>query len=524
MKQKTLEYKVLKHILASTEAVIRAQTARINDRFFTYREEGDDKCYTKLIFILADSYYTRSGGLILTDLEFERQVRNSDKITKRELPRLMHVWEEIKVEDHDDNEIHTLLELLKERALIRMFRDMVQKGHTAIEEVGLDGATDMMGQYLDEINEIKGEGAITQTSLDLKESAEYFEREVARRRAAGEDEGIMTGLGELDHTTQGMRPGQMGVVVSRSSGGKSLFLMGAGAHAYHCQGKSVVYFSVEMEVWQCFLRHLSWLTKTNHKLLKSLKFSEDDQKNIMTILSPLSEGEDDSSPYFIYDYFAREPTAEYVERRLRQITRERGRPHLVIVDYVGRMSTAKSAKNAKMWERAGEAGVELLRIAGTLGLAMWTAAQQNRPSISEQRKSKERIAMDQDMVAGAHQLTADATYVIGINSNREDMTMVIEPIKIREGGWFTPFICKVNPDFNEVTQFDPEGLREWREMAGYPTRTVNTEAEATSGHRTKLTRQADGGVKADLRMTEHSFGEEDLVFEIPETWETIGDI
>jgi len=128
--------------------------------------------------------------------------------------------------------------------------------------------------------------------------------------------------------------------------------------------------------------------------------------------------------------------------------------------------------------------------------------------------------MDQDMVAGAHQLVSDAPYVIGIDSNREDMSMIVEPIKIREGGWFTPFRCMVNPNYNQIAQLDEEALKEWRQLSGYPVRAVSTESEAVSGSKPRLDK-IDGGVKAEYNLNEHVFTEEDLMFEVPEAWNDV---
>lgn len=529
MDQEQLELLILKHVTTESNAMIASETMRVRPEWFVHKLEADETSFTRMLYQLAQEYYRESNGQLLSQFNLGEKLVKHDKSTtvKR---KMLNLFNEVDSQDYNPNDLHLLLSTFKERAMVRMYGDMTGEAHTILSEKGLSAARDHVRKQLDEMDELEQECFTETAEVNMADSLEYFESEVERRRLAGDDEGIMCGMPEIDNVTQGWRAGQYIVVVARSSGGKSIVLMNWSARA-HLQGKKVLYFSLEMPVWQCYLRHLSWLCcpeaeQTNnltHKNLKGLKFTAEDQKVIGEKLSELGGG-----AYFIYSDITADPTPQAIERKLRMVTREHGKPDLIVVDYIGKMTTKNVAKGAKIWERSAEAGIELDNLAKKYQIPVLTAAQLSKTSITEHRKQKKEgkssiVDMDQDMVAGSHTLVSDASFIFGFDSIREEQKMVFFSIKMREGGWLVPFPCKVRPEYNHVEQMPEDLILEFRSANGLftgqasPDRT-NENEENLYAPAPYVEEKDTGEIEVGAPGGKRIFEAADLTFDAPLDW------
>lgn len=529
MDQEQLELLILKHVTTESNAMIAAETMRVQPDWFVHKLEADETSFTRMLYQLSQEYYRESNGQLLSQFNLgEKLVKHDKSATVKR--KMLNLFSEVESQDYNPNDLHLLLATFKERAMIRRYGEMTGKAHEILAEKGLAAARDHFRKQLDEMDEMEQEWFTDTAEVNIADSVDYFESEVSRRRLMGEDEGIMCGMSEIDNVTQGWRPGQYIVVVARSSGGKSIVLMNWGAHA-HLKGKNVLYFSLEMPVWQCYLRHLSWLCcpapdETNsltHKNLKGLKFDDAEKEEIIEKLRGVAGG-----AYFIYSDITADPTAEAIERKLRMVTREHGKPDLIVVDYVGKMTSKNAARGSKIWERSAEAGIELDRLAKKYQISLITAAQLSKSSITEHRKQKKEgkssiVDMDQDMVSGSHSLVSDASYIFGFDSIREEQRMVFFSIKMREGGWLVPFPCQVRPEYNYVEQADAEGILTFRSANGLytghasPDRT--TAAEESQYAPTPYCEEKDSGeIEVGAPGGKRIFAPDDLTFDAPVDW------
>lgn len=525
MEQGKLEKEFLCQLLSSSEAMIRAQSANVSSEWFTYAEENEDRSYTQVLFLLAEEYFKESDGLLLTLKNLgEKAAKHGLKESVKR--KLFALFGEVKEIDTDENDFHLLLTELKERLMMRMYGSAITKAHETMTESGVVDARTILREHLDRMDEVDNEGYLGITEINIAESSEFFKEEIKRKREMGDDEGIFCGMHEIDDITQGWRPGQFVVTVARSSGGKSILLLNWSAHAHLAQGKNVLYFSLEMPAWQCYLRHLSYLTRPSneaiedgitHKQLKSAKITDAQIDGIADKLQKLSGG-----AYFLYADIMAEPTAAAIERKIRMVTREMGRPDLIVVDYVGKMTSNDVRRNAALWERSAHAGVELDRIAKKYQIAILTAAQLSKSSIGEHRKQKQEgksalVSMDQDMVAGSHQLVSDASYVFGFDSNREASTMTFFSLKMREGGWLVPFQAKVKPEYNYICDPTHAEILDFRETNGLFTGLASPDAAAAGANsdysaEPYVKRNDDNTITVGAPGGKQDFTEDDLIF------------
>ncbi|MBS1722409.1 MAG: AAA family ATPase [Armatimonadetes bacterium] len=484
MEQERLEKEFLCQVFTTSDAMIRAEAAKVAADWFVFAEENEERSYTSLLFELGQEYFRQSDGLLITLKNLGEKLAKhgtGDRVKRK----LLALFGEIKELDSDPNDFHMLLEELKERVMMRLYGSALTQAHETMTSEGVVAARTVLRGQLDKMDELDNEGYVGVTEINVAESSDYFETEIKRRRAAGDDEGIMCGMREIDDITQGFRPGQFVVTVARSSGGKSILLLNWSAHAHLTQKQNVLYFSLEMPAWQCYLRHISYLARpkdgfsndgVTHKQLKSTKITDEQIEGIKKKLQALSGG-----AYFVYADIMAEPTAAAIERKIRLVTRELGRPDVIVVDYVGKMTSADVRKHAALWERSAQAGIEIDRIAKKYQIVALTAAQLSKSSIGEQRRQKQEgksalVSMDQDMVAGAHQLVADASYVFGFDSNREASTMTFFSMKMREGGWLVPFQATVRPEHNFIQDPTENEVLEFRQNNGLYTGLASPDA------------------------------------------------
>jgi replicative DNA helicase len=525
MEQGRLEKEFLCHLLSNSEAMIRAQSANISADWFTFSEENEERSYTQVLFKLFEEYFEESDGLLLTLKNLgEKAAKHGLKENVKR--KLLTLFGEITEIESDENDFHMILTELKERLMIRMYGGAITQAHAAMVETGVSDARTVLREQLDKMDEIENEGYSGVTEINVADSSDFFQTEIKRKRELGDDEGIFCGLSEIDEITQGWRPGQFVVTVARSSGGKSILLLNWSAHAHLAQGKNVLYFSLEMPAWQCYLRHLSYLTRPTHesssdgithKQLKSAKITDVQIDGIADKLKELSGG-----AYFLYADIMAEPTASAIERKIRMVTREMGRPDLIVVDYVGKMSSNDVRRNAALWERSAHAGVELDRIAKKYQIAVLTAAQLSKSSIGEHRKQKQDgksglVSMDQDMVAGSHQLVSDASYVFGFDSNREASTMTFFSLKMREGGWLVPFQTRVKSEYNYIQDPTKAEILDFRETNGLFTGLASPDAAAAGENsdyspEPYVKRNDDNTITVGAPGGKQDFTEEDLIF------------
>jgi hypothetical protein len=220
-------------------------------------------------------------------------------------------------------------------------------------------------------------------------------------------------------------------------------------HAHQVCKKKVMYFSFEMSAKLCKLRHAALIGEVSFDKLKGLYMQSPDRKALDESFLQIKDG-----PYFEYFVSTEDPTPEFVEQKIRETASIKGMPDLVVVDYIGNMTTRSTSKTAKHWEKNGDAAEGLFKIAKRYNIAVLTAQQINRESIKENRKNKESgkaSAYYQDAASGDQRLMHLAYYVIGMEPNREDNICWYHPVKMRDA-WFTPFAAKWIPEYNKVEE------------------------------------------------------------------------
>jgi len=139
--------------------------------------------------------------------------------------------------------------------------------------------------------------------------------------------GIETGFVELDNMTSGLQPGELVVVASRPSLGKTALALNIAAHAAIKHHKTVGLFSLEMSKESLVIRLLCSEAETDsHKLRSGFSRSREDWNKLTRALGRLGD-----APLLIEDTPAL--SIMQIRARARRLKMEKGLD-LVIVDYL----------------------------------------------------------------------------------------------------------------------------------------------------------------------------------------------
>ncbi len=447
--QQETEYLVLAHIIKNKKAIDKLNSRKIFDDHFIYIEEGEKSSYTKALYKLALNYHKESGGSLLSFYVLESKLVEKNASAKVK-GNFFNLWEEINSISIDENDLYELLSHLKHRRSLRLLSKMFSEGHSQLQESGLDGALESILQNIEEIQSEKSEIGADRHNFNVNESGEYFHEEYNKRIDHPElFKGINCGISNIDSKTFGWLPGQIIVFMAPSSGGKSVMLLNSAMHANKECNKNVLYMSFEMNSWLCLLRHISLSFEIPYSALKDNAVAPDEMR---TILDGLNASKDKA--YFEYDVNMEDPTPEYIDSRIRDLIATKGKPDLLVVDYIGNMTIRNAPNGAKDWENQSKAIQQLFIMAKRYNIPIVTAQQINRETIRDSRKSKEAnkfMSYDQAAASGGQNLMHLCTYAIAMEPNREHGYCILHPVKMRDA-WFHPFPIAMDSDYNKVRE------------------------------------------------------------------------
>lgn len=449
LSQKDLELKILYCLFNYDNAVYMATERSVDDYHFLTKEPGTDVSLTGSLFKMAVDYCESSGGYKLTETVLESMLLKRNKKATTQA-KYLHLWDEVSEEKTLFDEFPHLLQLLKDRYCVKLQTEMVDGLTNFVKNDQIKESINSMTDYLNLMHEEQDEFKKDKVAFDMATANEFFFKEYDERATNFElYKGINCGLSQIDNKTFGFMSSQLIVLLAPSSGGKSVQLLNFADYAHRVCKKNVLYFSFEMSSWLCKLRHASLIGEVDYSRLKSMSISPEEREKLVSSFDEIN-----NDKYFEYMEAIEDPTPEFIEQKIREISMQKNKPDLVVADYIGNMTTRSTHKNAKHWEKNGDAAEGLFKLAKRYGIPVLTAQQINRDSIKENRKRKEdgkSSAFYQDAASGDQRLMHLATYVIGMEPSKEDNLCWYHPVKMRDA-YFTPFAAKWIPEYNKVVE------------------------------------------------------------------------
>ena len=451
--QQELEILCLSALVKYPKCMDKLITRGIGEDHFEYQAPNEKTCFTRALFMLIHKYWQESGGSLFTSYVLESKFQEY-KVGEKTKVKLLTLWSEIEDTDVDENDFHEITSQIKQRYCLRLLSQMLSEGYDELNANGLDDSIKVIQKKLDQIQEQKNEIGGDKHSFDIAESSSFFESEYDKRLNHPElFKGIECGISNIDDKTFGWLPGQIVVFLAPSSGGKSVMLLNSAIHANKKCGKKVLYMSFEMNSWLCLLRHVSLSYEIPYSQIKGNTLSPDEKKKIIDGLKSAENG-----PYFEYDVNMEDPTPEYIDSKIRDLIATKGKPDLLVVDYIGNMTVRNPGTASKDWELQSKAIQQLFIMAKRYNIPIITAQQINRETIRDSRKSKENnkfMSYDQAAASGGQNLMHLCTYAIAMEPNREKGYCILHPVKMRDA-FFHPFPIAMDPEYNKVREMDKE--------------------------------------------------------------------
>jgi hypothetical protein len=364
--------------------------------------------------------------------------------------KFLNLWYSINECESSMDEFPHLIQLMKDRYCVTLLSEMTEKNAEFVVNDQIKDAISSMTDYVNAMTEEQEEFQKDKVSFNMAEASNFFFDEFDKRLENPDlFKGISCGLSNIDSQTFGWMPSQFVVFLAPSAGGKSVQLLNCADYAHTVCKKNVIYFSFEMSSWLCMLRHTSLRAQVEYSKIKSLNITSEEKLAIQKSFNNMENG-----PYFEYVVSIEDPTPEFVEQKIKEFSNTKGMPELIVVDYIGNMTTRSTSKNAKHWEKNGDAAEGLFKLTKRYNLPILTAQQINRESIKENRKNKENgkaSAYYQDAASGDQRLIHLCTYAIGLEPNKEENLCWYHPVKMRDA-YFVPFASRWIPEYNKILE------------------------------------------------------------------------
>jgi len=251
---------------------------------------------------LADDTYMKSAARLLNEHHFSSRqhswvwsvIRDSwNKNRERLTPKLLVSRAKREYTKEDDQKL--VLELG-----LKLFKIRPQSPKTTLEElqefvkfVNLQAAMesslkDMEGGKLDKAYDTMRRVAVTDFRPKAYKTINWMEEfndrmEAAKQRRDHPEKHVVipTGIKRLDNIIDGIRIGEVGLVIATTGRGKSVMLNHLGWHSI-IREFGVLHFSLEMPAEQVAMRYDSRFTGVMHKKFKQYGFSKEDMQVIVT--------------------------------------------------------------------------------------------------------------------------------------------------------------------------------------------------------------------------------------------------
>lgn len=461
LSQEELELSLLKLATTSSIAILKLKSEGINGEHFWFRRAGKKNSATRWIYEKAVQYFDKSGGMLLTPNVLESTLEGDGYHDEAKIS-MLGMWSQIQDQYVDENELYFLTEELKVRLFQSKWEKCMDTSTRKMRDVSpMEGVEELKRQAFLLERIIKGKQ--DEDALVFNKMSDWFEKDMRSRMRDPESLGVKIGMSEIDKVTFGFFPEELVVFVAPSSGGKSVALLNCAHYAFHVEGANVLYFSLELGRRKTVYRHLALMYGLDHDKLRAANFTDEELDTL--VANTRNMGGDN---YFIYDYRSKQVTAEYIDIRIQEVTAEYGKPDVVVIDYIGIMTSNQTPKSAPSHMRVGDVAEEVVELGKKYGLTTWTAAQFNRSGMGERRAAKaagKAFEFAQDMVSGDSRLVHYASAVIGMDPNREEGTTAFHGVKMRDAN-FAPFFMRADPRHMKLLEVCEEDQEEWRQLNG----------------------------------------------------------
>lgn len=224
-----------------------------------------------------------------------------------------------------------------------------------------------------------------------------MDRVQARAEAQSDVTGIAMGFKDIDRMTAGMQEGDLIVVASRPSMGKTAFAVNIAEHVAKVQKLPVVVFSLEMSADQLADRITCSMGRIDATRFRTGKLTDDDW-------SRFSEAAEEMARMPLHIDETVSITPSLIRSNSRRLAREHGKLGLIVVDYLQLMSSNAGADSENRATELADISRGLKMLAKELRCPVIALSQLNR---SVETRVDKRPLMSDIRESGAIEQDAD---------------------------------------------------------------------------------------------------------------------
>ncbi|MCI4431253.1 MAG: replicative DNA helicase [Burkholderiales bacterium] len=301
--------------------------------------------------------------------------------------------------------IRRYAEIVRERAVLRK----LVAASDEIATTAFNPQGQPVSQILDEaeakIFRIGEEGSRSRQGFQTMDSlaVQLIDRvNELHENGAEEVTGVRTGFYDMDRMTAGMQPGDLVVLASRPSMGKTALALNIAEHVAVSEGLPVAVFSMEMSASQLALRMVGSLGRIDQSNLRTGKLRDDEWGRLSEAVEKLRK-----VSLFIDESGTLMPSE--LRARARRLSRQCGQLGLIVVDYLQLMSGSSSNSDENRATVIGEISRGLKSLAKELKCPVLALSQLNR---SVESRNDKRPLMSDLRESGAIEQDADVIMFI----------------------------------------------------------------------------------------------------------------
>lgn len=222
---------------------------------------------------------------------------------------------------------------------------------------------------------------------------------------------IPTGIVGIDKTLGGIAKGEVGLVVAPTGVGKTTFLTKVSNSAFN-SGYNVLQIFFEDNIDEIKRKHYTLWTQIHPENLS---------KNKELVTNKVNEIQSTMTNKLLLKCFPSSITVSRIKSQIKQLQKDGTNVDMVVIDYVDRIGS--DMKTNESWKAQGPIMRDLESMCKELNVAIWTAVQGNRESISSD-------VVTTDQIGGAIEKAQVATTIITLARSMEQKEKKLANIAI----------------------------------------------------------------------------------------------
>jgi len=384
-----IEKEFLSKLLTSKNDITQALEKRVE--LILFQEATNKKLFEIVLW-----FYNKYSSLISASML--QSILAKSKIEEDSKQKIILLYTELIGKTYEDRPLAFLIDEIKHDFKNAELKRMLISSVNSLEEKKLDQAIADLKSGIVKLD-LTGHEDVREGFLD--ESAdERFTHYCDVRDNPDKYKGIHIGWPSFDSVTNGVRGGQLMVIIGGVKEGKSAALTNIGYYAHAVQNKNVLYVSVEMPKIQVERRYDARDSGLSCGKIRDGKLSPGEE-----LIYKQTIAKQKARPGKFYVIDAHDCSTSLLKSKLTTF------PHkfdLVVLDYLTLVTPMRRGKD--QWETIGKVTEEVRAIARELNIPIITAAQANREGIKENKRYKYGV----ENVGLSHLITAHADILLSL--------------------------------------------------------------------------------------------------------------